>query len=64
VRGCNTKIVSCITPSPNLSPQGVRSLRMTLRRRRYAANADSLAGSPAMRLCHMMRFWVMSQGVA
>jgi len=22
VRGCNTKIASCITPSPNLSPKG------------------------------------------
>ena len=27
-------------------------------------SAASLTGSPAMRLCHMMRRWVMSQGVA
>ena len=25
MRGCNTKIASCITPSPNLSPKGERS---------------------------------------
>ena len=27
MRGCNTKIVSCITPSPNLSPKGERSMK-------------------------------------
>src|SRR6266545_4723249 len=26
-RGCNAKIVSCITPSPNLSPKGERSMK-------------------------------------
>ena len=30
----------------------------------YAAMAASLFGSPAMRLCHITRGWVMSQGVA
>src|SRR5262249_21987446 len=29
-----------------------------------AASPASLAGSPAMRLCHITRGWVMSQGVA
>src|SRR5262249_30757451 len=30
----------------------------------YGASADSLFGSPAMRLCHITRGWVMSHGVA
>jgi hypothetical protein len=27
VRECNAKIISCITPSPNLSPKGERRKR-------------------------------------
>ena len=50
MRGCNTKAVSCITPSPNLCPKGERSLKgraIIMLRRSLLAAPLVIAAAPA-----------------
>ena len=47
VRGCNTKAVSSITPSPNLSPKGERSMTIRDEHERYVRPHDPSVASAA-----------------
>jgi toxin FitB len=57
-RGTSSRSLVLLSLQPTIMDDASQSGR------RHAASPASLAGSPAMRLCHMMRGWVMSQGVA